>query len=188
MTHEQLRAILSGPVGVAKRKGYPEPSTVTLHAGVIDALLAALEAKPATVKDSLTVDETIQARDTKIAMLQGALRFYQETADENNRIKVEDLATIQNLTTERSVLIDQLNNLGTKYFNLVEATAKQVLALRAERDAALTDAKQNTTRANLNLASLEKQIAWGNDAEARIADLESENTRLSVELSARRNA
>jgi hypothetical protein len=45
----------------------------------------------------LTPEETIHARDTKIAMLQGALRAMTETAAENSRIKVEDHATIQAL-------------------------------------------------------------------------------------------
>ena len=44
--------------------------------------------------DGLTLEQRIEARDTKIALLQGTIRFYQETAAENSRIKAEDHATI----------------------------------------------------------------------------------------------
>ena len=42
----------------------------------------------------LTLEQIIAARDTKIALLEGSLRFFRETAAENNRIKVEDHNTI----------------------------------------------------------------------------------------------
>lgn len=64
---------------------------------------------PACIEISgpLTPEQIIQARDTKIAMLQGVIRAMTETAIETDRIKVEDHATIRRL---RSALTDIIAN------------------------------------------------------------------------------